>query len=74
MVAFFISRLVRLRTQRLNQDLGSIRRSLEELIFSIAKVWLRFGGRALETLAKQRAELSLFVKHVANKQHFPVFL
>ena len=32
------------------------------------------GGRALETLVKQHAEMSLFVKHVADKQHFPVFL
>ena len=59
------------------------RRSLEELVFfSIAKVrllaensYLRFsGGRALETLVKQHAEMSLFVKHFADKQHFPVFL
>ena len=58
------------------------RRSLEELIFfSIAKVWLlaensylRFsGGRALETLVKQHEEMSLFLKHFADKQHFPVF-
>ena len=26
------------------------------------------------TLVKQHAEMSLFVKHVAEKQHFPVFL
>ena len=32
------------------------------------------GGRALETLVKQLAEMSLFVKHVADKQDFPVFL
>ena len=59
MVAYFISRLV-----------------------SRAKVWLlagdkylRFsGGRALDTLVKQHAEMSLFVKHVANKQHVPIFL
>ena len=59
MVAYFISRLV-----------------------SRAKVWLlagdkylRFsGGRALDTLVKQHAEMSLFVKHVTNKQHVPVFL
>ena len=37
--------------------------------------YLRFsGGRALETLVKQHAEMSLFVKHFADKQHFPVFL
>ena len=59
MVAYFISRLV-----------------------SRAKVWLlagdkylRFsGGRALKTLVKQHEEMLLFVKHVADKQHFPVFL
>ena len=34
--------------------------------------YLRFlGGRALETLVRQLAEMSLFVKHVADKQHFP---
>ena len=34
--------------------------------------YLRFsGGRALETLVKQHAEMSLFVKHFADKQHFP---
>ena len=60
--------------KRLNQDLGSIRRSLGEVIFSIAKVWLLSGGRALETLVKQHEEMSLFVKHAADKQHFPVFL
>ena len=33
---------------------------------------MRFSeGRALETLVKQHAEL--FVKRVADKQHFPVF-
>ena len=31
------------QAKRLNQDLGSIRRSLGELIFSIAKVWLLAG-------------------------------
>ena len=53
-----------------------------ELIFSIAKVlllagdeYLQFsGGLALETLVKQHAGMSLFVKHVVEKQHFPVFL
>ena len=36
--------------------------------------YLRFSeGRALETLVKQHAEISLFVKHVADKRHFPVF-
>ena len=36
--------------------------------------YLRFlGDRALETLVKQLAEMSLFVKHVADK-HFPIFL
>ena len=32
------------------------------------------GGRAFETLVKQSAVMSLFVKHVDDKQHFPVFL
>ena len=38
--------------------------------------YLRFsGGRALETLVmKQHAEMSLFVKHVADKEQFPLFL
>ena len=48
----------------------------------MAKVWLpagdlylRFsGGRALETQVKQHAAMSLFVKHITVKQHFPVFL
>ena len=36
--------------------------------------YLRFsGGRALETLVKQHAEMSLFLKHFADKQQFPVF-
>ena len=36
--------------------------------------YLRFlGGRALETLVRQLAEMSLFVKHVADKQHFPFY-
>ena len=36
---------------------------------------LRFSGdRALETLVKRHAEMTLFVKHVADKQQFPVFL
>ena len=30
-------------------------------------------GRALEILVKQHAEMSLFLKHVADKQQFPVF-
>ena len=30
--------------------------------------------RALETLVKQHAEMTLFVKQVADKQQFPVFL
>ena len=35
---------------------------------------MRFsGGRALEILVKQHAEMSLFVKHVADKQHFLFF-
>ena len=35
---------------------------------------MRFsGGRTLETLVKQHEEISLFVKQVADKQHFPVF-
>ena len=55
------------------------RRSLGELIFFFhsESVASRLGiseGRALETLVKQHAEISLFVKHVADKQHFPVFL
>ena len=66
-----------------DQDQGSVSATLSgPLIFPRAKVWLfagdeylRFlGGRALETLVKQLAEMSLFVKHVADKQHFPVFL
>ena len=32
------------------------------------------GINALEILVKQHAEMSLFVKHIADKQHFPVFL
>ena len=32
------------------------------------------GGRAFEILVKQHPEMSLFVKHVADKQQFPVFL
>ena len=31
------------------------------------------GGRAFEILVKQHPEMSLFVKHVADKQQFPVF-
>ena len=30
------------------------------------------GGRALELLLKQHPEMSLFVKHVADKQPFPL--
>ena len=58
-------------------DLVSLfRRSLGELrvTCSIAKVWLLTGDYYLETLVKQHAEISLFVKHVADKQQFPVFL
>ena len=37
-------------------------------------LYLRFsGGRALETVVKKHAEMSLFVKHVADKQHFLFF-
>ena len=35
---------------------------------------MRFsGGRALETIVKQHAEMSLFEKHVADKEQFPFF-
>ena len=47
----------------------------------MAKMWLlagdsylRFsGGRALDKVVKQHAEMSLFVKHFADKQHFLFF-
>ena len=32
------------------------------------------GGRVLEIVVKQHPEMSLFVKLVADKQQFPVFL
>ena len=66
-----------------DQDLGSTSAAVSgNYFFSIAKVgllagnsYLRFsGGRALETLVKQHAGVSLFVKHFADKQHFLVFL
>ena len=68
--------------QDVNQDLGSISGALSwELVFFIAKVCFflginiyNSGGRTLETLVKQHPEVSLFVKQVADKQHFPVFL
>ena len=36
-------------------------------------MWLLSGGRALETLVKQHAEMSLFVKHVADKHYISLF-
>ena len=53
-------------------DLVSISAALSgnylHVICSIAKVWLLTGDYYLKTLVKQHAEISLFVKHFADKQ------
>ena len=66
-------------TLGVDKDLASISAALSKnQVFSMAKIWLLAGdyylwfsgGRVLEILVKQHADMSLFVKHIVDKQQF----